>query len=191
MNETNEIVTFLFTLVAGGIMGFIISHFVFASRKQNKQQKEIDANKEELEAYKAKVNNHFTDSAELMGQVANSYQALYNHMADQSQTLLDEDNHSHFPLLKTPVETDLSEDELTADPAIGDVDNIDSEENTESNEKVDEVVINEDDSESVAEQPAETEQTSNDAEQNSETDETKAEDAIEEDSTVKTTEEKK
>lgn len=184
MNETNEIVTFLFTLVAGGIMGFIISHFVFASRKQNKQQKEIDANKEELEAYKAKVNNHFTDSAELMGQVANSYQALYNHMADQSQTLLDEDNHSHFPLLKTPVETDLTEDGLDTEPTIGNVDDIDIEENTASNEESEEVVSSEENSEPVTEQPTDTEEASDSAE-------TKTEDETAEDSSVKTTEDKK
>lgn len=177
MNETNEIVTFLFTLVAGGIIGFIISHFVFASRKQSKQQKEIDASKAELEAYKAKVNNHFTDSAELMGQVANSYQALYNHMADQSQTLLDEDNRSHFPLLKTASETEIKEETLNTDPALGNVDEIDVEDAvesvvTESNEAIaDEAekkaVSNEDDAEApLKEQPEEaSEKQPSDAEQ--------------------------
>ena len=169
MNETNEIVTFLFTFVAGGIIGFIISHFGFASKKQNIQQKEIEASKAELDAYKAKVNNHFNDSAELMGKVANSYQDLYNHMANQSQTLLDEENSTHFPLLTTPAQTDVETDTVPTDPVLSDVDQIDINENenketveTESNEDKSEQTESEknseDNAETVKEQPVDGEE---------------------------------
>ncbi|WP_435237291.1 YhcB family protein [Psychromonas sp. PT13] len=194
MNETNEIVTFLFTFVAGGIIGFIISHFGFASKKQSIQQKEIEANKAELDAYKAKVNNHFNDSAELMGKVASSYQELYNHMADQSQTLLDEENNAHFPLLNTPAQTELEEETVESDPALGDIEQIDIDETTaplNTDETIDEdgekeAVSNEDDTDTVKEQPADVEETTT---SEPEDDEIKSEQT--EETPVKVTEEKK
>jgi uncharacterized membrane-anchored protein YhcB (DUF1043 family) len=106
MNEWNELLPFFFTLLAGGLLGFLIYHITLGKSKTSKQQEELDKNKIELEKYKAQVNDHFNNSAELMGQVANSYQALYNHMADQSQSLLGESATTQFPLLKKSDDTD-------------------------------------------------------------------------------------
>jgi len=106
MNESNELLPFFFTLLAGGLIGFVIYHITLGKSKASKQQKELEKNKIELEKYKAQVNDHFNDSAELMGQVANSYQALYNHMAGQSETLLGDTATTHFPLLKTADDTE-------------------------------------------------------------------------------------
>jgi len=106
MNESNELLPFFFTLLGGGLIGFLIYHITLGKSKASEQQKELDKNKIELEKYKAQVNDHFNDSAELMGQVANSYQALYNHMAGQSESLLGDTATTHFPLLKTSDDTD-------------------------------------------------------------------------------------
>jgi len=106
MNEWNELLPFFFTLLAGGLLGFLIYHITLGKSKTSKQQEELDKNKIELEKYKAQVNDHFNNSAELMGQVANSYQALYDHMADQSQSLLGETATTQFPLLKKSDDTD-------------------------------------------------------------------------------------
>ena len=122
MNESNELLPLLITLLVGGIIGFVIYHLTLGKSKTTKQQKELDENKAELEKYKAQVNDHFNGSAELMGQVASSYQALYDHMASQSQTLLSDAETTHFPLLKTSdnteseveaTETKSEEDEIT------------------------------------------------------------------------------
>ena len=114
MNQTNEILTLVTTFIAGGIIGFILCHITLGRKKAtaqqqalDKQKADLDQNQAELAEYKAKVDSHFTSSAELMGQVANSYQALYNHMADQSQSLLSETDNSPFPLLKTPSESEI------------------------------------------------------------------------------------
>ena len=102
MNNINEILVLLVTFLAGGIIGFIIYHMTLGKKKANTQQQELDQNKAELEQYKSKVNDHFTNSADLMEQVASSYQALYSHMASQSQSLLSDEDESPFPMLKTP-----------------------------------------------------------------------------------------
>ena len=106
MNESNALLPLLITLLVGGIIGFVIYHLTLGKSKTTKQQKELDKNKVELEKYKAQVNDHFNGSAELMGQVASSYQALYDHMASQSQSLLSDAETTHFPLLKTSDKTD-------------------------------------------------------------------------------------
>lgn len=96
----NEILIFL----AGGIIGFVICRLTLGTKQKTAQQKELDSAKADLEQYKAQVSSHFNDSAKLMGQVASSYQALYTHMAGQSQTLLSDADTQPFPQLKTPSE---------------------------------------------------------------------------------------
>jgi uncharacterized membrane-anchored protein YhcB (DUF1043 family) len=104
MNEVSEILSFIAIFLVGGIIGFVICRVTLGKKKEAAQQQELDQTKAELEDYKSQVNNHFNSSAELMGQVASSYQALYSHMAGQSQTLLSDMDVSPFPLLKTPDE---------------------------------------------------------------------------------------
>ncbi len=102
MAEINEILIFL----VGGVIGFVICRFTLGTKQKAAQQKELESSKAELEEYKAQVTSHFNDSAKLMGEVASSYQALYKHMAGQSQTLLsDSDIETQpFPQLKTAPE---------------------------------------------------------------------------------------
>ncbi|MGB5444745.1 MAG: YhcB family protein [Psychromonas sp.] len=114
----NEILIFL----VGGIIGFVICRLTLGTK-----QKDLESTKADLEQYKAQVTNHFNDSAKLMGEVASSYQALYKHMAGQSQTLLsDSDIETQpFPQLKTaseikPQETQTVE-EATPETAQEDV----------------------------------------------------------------------
>ncbi|MCW8996113.1 MAG: DUF1043 family protein [Psychromonas sp.] len=103
MTELNMILIFL----AGGIIGFAIC-YITAGRKQSAaQQKELHARKSELDDYKSQVNNHFTKSAELMREAANSYQALYTHLASQSQVLLSDSDADALPF---PQIATLSED---------------------------------------------------------------------------------
>ncbi|WP_413699512.1 YhcB family protein [Psychromonas sp. KJ10-10] len=95
--EMNEILTIFGSFIVGIIVGFVIYHFAIGKSKVSTQQEEIDKTKSELEQYKAKVNSHFTNTAELMGEVASGYQSLYKHMADQSQDLLSDADLTPFP----------------------------------------------------------------------------------------------
>ena len=119
MNGINETLIFLVIFLAGGIIGFVICRITLGRKKAGAQQQELDQTKAELEHYKSQVNDHFTSSAELMGQVASSYQALYSHMAGQSQTLLSDTEVPPFPLLKTPEDTVLLDNNELVSNSIG------------------------------------------------------------------------
>lgn len=120
--EMNEILSMFGFFIGGIIVGFVLYHFILGKSKVSTQQKEIDKTKSELEQYKAKVNSHFTNTAELMGEVASSYQSLYNHMADQSQDLLSDADLTPFPLLeKTPIENEEVVQANNSEPEIASV----------------------------------------------------------------------
>ncbi len=115
MAGINEILIFL----VGGIIGFVICRFTLGTKQKAAQQKELESSKAEMEQYKAQVTNHFNDSAKLMGEVASSYQALYKHMAGQSQTLLSDSDIEiqPFPQLKTASEKKPEEAQATNEAA--------------------------------------------------------------------------
>ena len=144
MNESNELIPLLLALIAGGLIGFLIYHLTLGKSKASKQQEELDKNKIELETYKTQVNEHFNSSAELMGQVANSYQALYNHMADQSQSLLGEIATTQFPLLKQSDDTDEEIEIAETEIKPEEVEATDTEVNLEEAEATDTEVNSED-----------------------------------------------
>lgn len=121
-----NIIIFIVLFIVGGLVGFVIYHFTLGKRQSGVQRQELEQIKTELAQYKSKVNTHFKDSAALMGQVASSYQALHSHMANQSQSLLSDDNNSVFPLLNatSPESQDTSllnnggEDKTPVDEAL-------------------------------------------------------------------------
>jgi uncharacterized membrane-anchored protein YhcB (DUF1043 family) len=99
ISDMTNFIILLVLFVAGGLVGFAIYHFTLGKKQSGTQRKELEQTKAELDQYKAKVNSHFKDSAALMGQVASSYQALHSHMANQSQSLISDDNNAVFPQL--------------------------------------------------------------------------------------------
>ena len=99
ISDMTNIIIFIVLFIVGGLVGFVIYHFTLGKKQSGSQRQELEQIKAELAQYKSKVNTHFKDSAALMGQVASSYQALHSHMANQSQSLLSDDNNSVFPLL--------------------------------------------------------------------------------------------
>lgn len=120
MTEMSEIVLYLVIFLIGGICGFMLCRMTFGKKQAAAQQQELEDSKAELEHYKSQVNEHFTNSAELMEQVASSYQALYSHMAGQSQTLLGDAEMLPFAQLQTLAEkeqqvTEEKEEVLQAD----------------------------------------------------------------------------
>lgn len=129
--EMNEILSIFGSFIGGIIIGFIIYHFTIAKNKVTAQQQEMDKTKSELEEYKSKVNSHFTNTAELMGDVANSYQALYSHMANQSQDLLGDTELSPFPLLET---TAVEEEEYQVNTEEQEIASVENEETAKDNE---------------------------------------------------------
>lgn len=118
MPEINGILIFIVGGIVGGIIGFVISRMTLSSKQKAAQQEALDNSKAELDHYKSQVSNHFDNSAKLMGEVASSYQALYTHMAGQSEALLDAtDAEVPFPQLKTPAVEEQEDEALAPETA--------------------------------------------------------------------------
>ncbi|MFB0721593.1 YhcB family protein [Aeromonas salmonicida] len=73
--------------VAALIIGIIIGRFTVRSRDAGRLEQELKKAHTELESYQGQINTHFADSAALMEQLAEQYQTLYRHMAEQSKFL--------------------------------------------------------------------------------------------------------
>lgn len=73
--------------VAALIIGIIIGRFTVRSRDAGRLEQELKKAHKELESYQGQINTHFADSAALMEQLAEQYQTLYRHMAEQSKFL--------------------------------------------------------------------------------------------------------
>jgi len=107
MAEISGILIFL----VGGIIGFVICRITLGTKPTATQQRKLDNSKAELDHYKSEINKHFTSSAELMGQVASSYQALYTHMAGQSQALLGDSDADALPFAQLTTPSEKKEEE--------------------------------------------------------------------------------
>lgn len=114
MAEISGVWIFIIGGIVGALIGFVISRITSGTKQKAAQQKELDDTKAELENYKSQVSNHFNNSAQLMGQVASSYQALYSHMAGQSEALLSDTDSDAlpFPQLKTALEKKREEPQV-------------------------------------------------------------------------------
>lgn len=73
--------------VAALIVGIIIGRFSVRSRDAGRLEQELKKAHKELENYQGQINTHFAESAALMEQLAEQYQTLYRHMAEQSKFL--------------------------------------------------------------------------------------------------------
>lgn len=73
--------------VAALLVGIIIGRFSVRSRDAGRLEQELKKAHKELENYQGQINTHFADSAALMEQLAEQYQTLYRHMAEQSKFL--------------------------------------------------------------------------------------------------------
>ncbi|MFM2479280.1 YhcB family protein [Celerinatantimonas sp. MCCC 1A17872] len=109
-----DIMTSLILVAAGVIIGILISQiFTHSYRHESSLKKELEQSRAELKAYRQQVNNHFQDSAQLLDELAQQYQKIYQHMAEQSTQLLD-DPLLHYPMfdpdkktLHTPAQSKL------------------------------------------------------------------------------------
>jgi len=82
-----SLLTGILLAVAALIIGIIIGRFSVRSRDAGRLEQELKKAHKELESYQGQINSHFADSAALMEQLAEQYQTLYRHMAEQSKFL--------------------------------------------------------------------------------------------------------
>jgi len=100
-------------LVIGGAIGFIIAKLT-AGRSQTDnavtiKNQQLEA---EMEQYKQDVEQHFADSANLLGNMAQEYSNVYKHMAQAQKSLLpDSDLTIKIPFIE-PKEPSLVKEAL-------------------------------------------------------------------------------
>lgn len=84
--------------IAALIIGVLIGRFTVRSRDAGRLERELNTARKDMESYQGQINNHFADSAALMEQLAEQYQTLYRHMAEQSKFLA----KAEEPLFREP-----------------------------------------------------------------------------------------
>lgn len=82
--------------IAALILGVVFGRLSVRSRDASRLEQELKKAHGELEQYQGQITAHFADSAALMEQMAEQYQTLYRHMAEQSKSL----TKSSDPLFK-------------------------------------------------------------------------------------------
>lgn len=81
------ILTIAGLLIAAGLGFYFGRNFSHNAQQQSRLETELNEKQQELDAFRNKVNNHFEKTADLFNQVSDSYQSLYDHMANSSNQL--------------------------------------------------------------------------------------------------------
>lgn len=99
-------------LIIGAIIGYLIARFSNANvKKQIKTIKKLEETKQQLEQQQKDLEQHFQQSAELMKNLAQNYQALYQHFGQASLTLLPNTEKPCFAELLTTTQAEQAKTE--------------------------------------------------------------------------------
>ncbi|MBC9129830.1 DUF1043 family protein [Frischella sp. Ac13] len=104
----SEIVIYLVIGLAFGITLGIILANVFSpkSRKFNLLQRELEEAKQQLITQKQTIVKHFSHSAEILDNMAKDFRRLYQHMAENSNNLISQEDINSLNIKPTINETD-------------------------------------------------------------------------------------
>lgn len=119
----------IIALVAGALIGALAYRLLAPVVKQaDKIKTELDLAREELNSYKANVNQHFHKTSELVNDLTQNYVKVYQHLAEGAQTLGDSKTFAslleqHQGRVSIAVDdetivTDKVADDLIVDPAV-------------------------------------------------------------------------
>ncbi len=83
----------MFSLVSliGIIIGYMVVQFRGSSKDQARRIRQLEAEIEELQAYKEEVADHFKKTAGLLHDMTSQYKSIYEHMAEGARRLCDEE----------------------------------------------------------------------------------------------------
>ncbi|WP_392552682.1 DUF1043 family protein [Orbus wheelerorum] len=98
-----EMATYLIIgLVLGLIIGIIVTNVLSPkSRKYNQMKRDFEETKQELIVQKQMIVKHFSHSAEILDNMAKEFRRLYQHMADNSNNLVSQEDLNAFTLTPT------------------------------------------------------------------------------------------
>ena len=118
----------IFALIVGAMIGALAYRLLAPSVKQTgKIKTELDETREELNSYKASVNQHFSKTSELVNDLTQNYVKVYQHLAEGAQTLGDSktftnllEQHQGRVSIAVDDETNVTDkvaDDFSVDPA--------------------------------------------------------------------------
>ncbi|ABF14070.1 ZapG family protein [Candidatus Palibaumannia cicadellinicola] len=85
----------LISFLVGIMIGVVAMRFGNRKlRHQQNLQNELEKSKAEINQNNQELNSYFARSAELLNNMANSYQQLYQHIANSSHSLLSDDQRN-------------------------------------------------------------------------------------------------
>ncbi len=119
----------IIALVAGALIGALAYRLLAPAVKQaDKIKTELDVTREELNTYKASVDQHFNKTSELVNDLTQNYVKVYQHLAEGAQTLGDSkaftsllEHHQGKLSIAVDDETNVTDkivDDLVVDPAV-------------------------------------------------------------------------
>ena len=86
------LITALFALIAGIGLGAVVSRRLSSDgRKQRDLERSLDELARQQKDYQHQVVEHFTDTAKLLNNLAESYRDVHNHLASGASELCDDD----------------------------------------------------------------------------------------------------
>ncbi|CAM3988143.1 Z-ring associated protein ZapG [Vibrio neonatus] len=105
----------IISLFVGIIIGVIISRITTPQYKKQKElQKALETSKFALEQQRQDINDHFSESAQLLENIGKEYRKLYEHMANTSNDLLPNLPTQDNPFAKHIEAKDKKEDDSTS-----------------------------------------------------------------------------
>ncbi len=104
----------IFCFIAGGFTATTVILRLTPSKKKNRDlEKHLNDKQDELKNFQQEVTEHFTKTADLLGELAKSYRDVHNHLASGAQNLC-KDAYDNNPILTKlpPVDGFISEEEI-------------------------------------------------------------------------------
>ena len=102
------------TLLLGMLVGALIARSMMPStRKQRELERNVDRLLQQQKDYQHEVVEHFTDTAKLLGNLAESYRDVHNHLASGAGNLCDDQAGS---ILRRLPDSSIAEVPLAPDP---------------------------------------------------------------------------
>lgn len=103
-------------LIIGAIVGgILLKAYSSESRKIDDLEKLLQEKQDELKNYQMEVTEHFSETANLLKQLAESYRGVHNHLAAGSQKLC-ETGVTRAPIIHRLAELNFSDPEPDTDP---------------------------------------------------------------------------
>lgn len=116
----------ILALAAGIMIGILAYRHLGPSKKEaEKFRQELDDAREEMETYKASVNQHFDKTSELVNDLTQNYVKVYQHLAEGAQSLgvsksFDNLLEQHQGRVSIAVDVETNQADVIADESIVD-----------------------------------------------------------------------